>query len=365
MRIRRCRECGFPRSLSKVLKWNNNGTISFTPRKDFYDVLIEADFLSEVFKRIEEKLGVSIQHIVFETERNVIYKSMSGYTEIFPLNILKRMPGGKRLAVKMVARLGGSAGQCNIKIMDYRPGRSMEVILRNPFNRELISAVIVGALEALDNVPFSHTRKTVDGDDVISIRPEPSRPKIAERLTFDTAPAKPGNRSYPLCSRCGVPIQMKDLEWRGDEGIIMDVHRKVRMIFFDSYVPSVVFRELAKELGEEVYPIIIDAQRSLSLKNIRGEFLSALEPGKEMGRDNLYSSVLDTLALRGQGNPVEYSSDGERLSVTMENPFNEYLLAGHLSALYELGEEREASASWEYLDPSTIRFTLLPKNSIN
>jgi hypothetical protein len=82
--------------------------------------------------------------------------------------------------------------------------------------------------------------------------------------------------------------------------------------------------------------------------------------GEEVDRDTFYIAVLDTLALRGQGNPVDYDTSDGVLKVVIENPFQEHLLAGHLSAMYELGEGRKAEASWRKVDPSTLEFTVTP-----
>ncbi len=72
--------------------------------------------------------------------------------------------------------------------------------------------------------------------------------------------------------------------------------------------------------------------------------------------------MLDTIALRGQGNPVDYDASDGNLSVVIENPFDEHCLAGMLSAMFMLGEGRPAVVDWKELDPSTLMFTLSPKN---
>jgi hypothetical protein len=57
---------------------------------------------------------------------------------------------------------------------------------------------------------------------------------------------------------------------------------------------------------------------------------------------------------------VDWSSQGDRFSVVIENPFEEHLLAGHLAAMYELGEGRPAAVTWKELATSTLEFTLVP-----
>jgi len=356
MRIKKCGECGFSWVLAKVIRFNDNGTITQLFNPNFRVVLIEGDFLTEVFQRIETELGLPILHIVFEAQRNASIHTINDNLW-GPLASARWTTFSKRFTVNMFCRLAVWTGQSYAKTVVYKPGWLGEAIVRNPFNRELMAAIIVGAFEALERMPYSHQWYRLGDDDVISIRPEPSRPEIAQRLTFDTPPPKPGKRSYPRCPRCGVP-QLLKLEWHPDEGIIMDTRRNVRMVFLDAYTPVVVFRELAKELGEDIYPIIIEAQRDFSLHHLRQEFLAGGKVGEEVDRDTFYIAVLDTLALRGQGNPVDYDTTDGTLRVVIENPFQEHLLAGLLSAMYELGEGRRAEVSWNYLDPSTLEFTV-------
>ncbi len=364
MKIKKCGKCGFSLALTRIIRINNNGTITGRLDDNFRLSLIEADFLTEIFRRIETELGLPIIHLVFAAQRN----SSTQVINVFLKGAGKTVRWttfGNKFVVKMFCRLAVWSGQGYAETITYESGELGEAIVRNPFNRELMAAVIVGAFESLERRPFSHTWKKLGEDDLISIRPEPSRPEIAERMTFKTYPMKPGWRSYPRCPKCGVPKEL-EYEWRENEGIVMDKRLGVRMVFIDSYVPNVVFRELASELGDDIYPIIIDAQRDLSLRHLREDFLTGgglgegEEAGKALDKEAFYLSVLDTLALHGQGNPVEHSFQEESLRVIIENPFNPHLLAGHLSGMYELGEGRRATVTWKDMDPSTLEFTLIP-----
>jgi hypothetical protein len=358
VKIKRCKGCGFSLALSRVVRFKNNGTIVGRMDENFRLALIEADFFTEIFQRIEEELGLPIQHLVFEAQRNsstevidVFLKGLAGTVRWTPL--------GKRTVVNMFCHLAIWTGQGYAKATTYKSGKLGEAIVRNPFNRELFAAVIVGAFESLDRKPYGFEWKKLDGEDLISIHPEPARPEIAERMTFTKAPMKPGWREYERCPRCKVPRAL-DFEWREDEGTVIDRRHNVRMVFLDHYTPGVVFRELARELGEEVYPIIVEAQREFSLRHLRQEFPVSESIKGEAEREGFYGSVLETLALRGQGNPVESLFKEGTLRVIIENPFDPHLLAGHLSAVYELGEGRPAAVAWEQMDPSSLEFILTP-----
>ncbi len=360
MKIKTCKKCGFSWVLSKIVRFRDNGTIIQIFTSGFRLVLIEANFLTEIFRRIEEELGLPIMHIVFEAQRIASIDTINNVLR-GPMNMVRWTSIGKKTTVNIFCRLAVWSGQSYAKTILYKPGKLGEAVVLNPFNRELMASIIVGAFESLERKPFGHTWKTVDGNDVICIQPEPSRSEIAERLARTYRPLKKGNRSYPRCPRCGVP-QMLNLEWFPDEGRIMDTRRYVRMAFLDAYTAGVVFRELAKELGDEVYTIIIDAQRAFSLRHLREEFLAGGDVGEMVDKDTFYISVLDTMAMRGQGNPVDYDTSDGSLSVVIENPFEEHCLAGMLSAMFMLGEGRPAAVTWQELDPSTLKFTLTPKD---
>jgi len=357
MRIKKCKVCGFPYWLARSLRWTGNGTITIKRRPDFRTLLIEADYLSEIFDRIEEALGVSIHHIVFEAQRNAAKDVIEGNIG-WARFAIRHIPGMRRLIITYFNRMASWSGQGYAETVSDGGKGTGAAIIRNPFNRDIMAAVIVGALESLDEMPYGFRWEKRGGDDVIVVEPSEKRPEISQRLTFTIPPAKPGSRRYQACPGCGVPVLLNSMEWREDEGIIMDTRRGVRMVILEIYTTSVVLRELARELGEDVYPVIVDAQRQFSLTHIRGEFLSGGEPGEGFDKDAFYRDVLDSLALRGQGNPVFWSMEDGRFTVSVENPHNEYILAGHLSALYELAEGRRPEVTWESPDPASVTFTL-------
>lgn len=351
--MKTCKECGFAWALAKTAVWNSSGIITERTDPDFRLMLIEADTFTGLFKRLEDFLGISIQRIVFEAQRSATTGSIDSMLR-GPLSAMRWLPGGKRMVVNLFCRLSLWLGESYARTITYKPGRLGEAVVRNPFQRELMAAIIVGAFESLERRPFEHTWKKAGEDDVISVRPVAGAPELAERMTFAPPKPKPGKRIWECCSRCGAPSALADLEWRDERGEIIDARTGFRMVFLPLYVPHVVFRELEAELGKDIYPVIVDAQREMSKRNIHEEFIGTGRVGKLVKRDKLYQEVLDSLPLRGLGNPVEYVTEGGRFTVTVENPFNEHMIAGHLCAMYELGEGREATVSWQYADPSSL-----------
>lgn len=357
MRIRKCKVCGFPYWLARSLVWNDDGTITSKNRPDFRTLIIEADYLTEIFKKIEGVLGVSIQHIVFEAQRNAAKDVIDGNIDRARWAI-RHVPGVRRLIISYFNRMASWTGQGYARTISYGKAGEGAAIIRNPFNRELMSAVVVGALESLGEEPYDYRWEKRGDDDVIVVEPTGEHPEFAERLTYTIPPVKPGSRRYERCPGCGVPTLLKDLEWQENEGLLIDARNGVRMVILEVYTTGVVLRELARELGEDIYPVIVEAQRHFSLDHIRREFLSGEGAAGGFDREALYRDVLDSIALRGQGNPVKREIDDGRLTVTVENPFDEHILAGHLSALYELAEGRKPQVTWEAAGTSAVTYTL-------
>jgi len=360
MKVKKCKVCGFCIPLARFLRFNDNGTITERLMPDFRAVLIEADFITEVFRRIENDLGVSVQHIVFEAQRAaskaVIDSNIKG------ILAGARLGAAKNITVNMFCQVAVWTGQAYAETVVYKPKKYGEAILRNPFNREIMAAVIVGAFESLEKMPFKHTWVNKHGEELILVRPDTGRPPMADRINIEIVKPKPGDRSFERCPECGVPIGLSGLDWQEDKGIIMEMRRGVRMVFLDSYVPQVVFQELTREFGELVYPTVVDAMKNFSLKWLKAEYLDR-DMELFANREKLYAEVLENIALRGQGNPVGIDLQGGNITVVMENPFNVHILAGHLAAMFELGEGKRADIGWDYLDEATVRFDLAPRRS--
>jgi len=361
--MKKCKKCGFPFILSKLIRWNENGTITMLKNPNQRAVIIEADFLTRLFSNIEDHLGISISHLVFEAQRNASVHTIDSQLSKFPYKSGRWGSLNKRITVNIFCRLAVWLGQSYAEAITYRPGKGGEAIVRNPYNRELMAAIILGAFESLERKPFQHTWKRVGDEDIVSITVSEERPDFSSRLDLEYPELRQGDLFIPQCPSCGMPRELAYLEWREDEGIIIDNRRDERVVFLDGYVPTIVFRELEKELGKAIYPIIIQAEKESALRRIEqlrlADERSGVLPRKE--RDSIYEYALAALPQRGQGNPVRYKYDYLGLEVTVDNPYNEHLLAGSIAALFEAVEGHESEVEWESPQTSRIIFTVRPK----
>jgi hypothetical protein len=319
-------------------------------------VIVESDIFNEVFSRIEEKMGISIGHLVFEAQRDAAREVIDTLIRRPPFNLFRIGPC-RHLVVRYFCRLAAATGQAYAEVLEYKPGAYGEAIIRNPYNRELMAAIVLGAFESLEGSPFVHSWKKVGGDDVIHIEPSGAKPEISERMRVELPPSKANGLPLAKCRICGFPSELGYLEWRENEGKIIDTRRGVRMTFLDGYTPEVVFRELEKELGEDIYPLIVQAQKETTLRHLQDLGLTDRNGvNTETERTARYHKVLEPLPLWGQGYARELRHEPGFLEVVVDNPYSNPLLAGHMAAVFEAVEGRDAEVEWERLDSSTTRF---------
>ncbi len=362
--LMRCRECGFPRMVSFFIKWNDNGTITQLMRKDFRVAVLHFGFLDNLFSNIEAKLGLSIEHIAFEGQRNASKATFAAFTDRMPgAYFFLRPTFAKRVAVEQFNKVGVITGQCHSQTLEYEPGRYGVARIRNPFNFRLMAANVVGAFETLERVPFKYTWEEEAPDTyVIRVEPTGERTEISERLALDYQPTVPGYLAHDRCPRCKVPRALSShLRWLENDGIILDTRTGSRVVMLDGYMVAAVFREMVRELGEEINELLVDAQREWTVDHV-GQ-LGLAETNGAASREDLekaYREYLEDMALYGLGNPVSFSMDDSTVKVKVENPYEVHIIAGTLQGLREALEKSPREVEWSALGRGTVEYSVTP-----
>ncbi len=355
--LKSCGNCGFPRLMTTFLGWDGNGAITVKRLPVFRVVLIEADFFPVLLKSLEEKLGISIRHVAFEAQRHSIRQAITNVLDS-PFRFLAQGKHMKKLTARVFCHIAMLTGTSHARVISYEPGKLGEAVIRNPFDKEMMASIIISAFESLEGVPFQHSWRNQGGDDVITVWPVEKDSHIACRMTHAPLELKTGKRHIKRCQSCGTPSAMRHLKWHNKKGIVSDERDGTRYVLLDAFTPEVIMRELVKELGEDFYPLIVEAYRDFSLPHIQRDHFGV---DRVADRDALYASALELMAARGQGNPVFWSIDGDRLEIVVENPFERHLLGGYFAALFEAVEGMEASAVWECPDSLTAVYTIKPR----
>ena len=362
--MRRCRRCGFPRAISFAIRWGANGTITPVFSKDFRVAIIHHGFIDSLLSSIEAKLGLSIEHIAFEAQLNASRATFDTVGDKVPgLRLAGRLKLVRRIGGEVFHRVAVYTGMCRSWTVEYIPGERGTAVIKNPFNIGLMAANVVGAFEALERIPFSQTWEEESKDSyVIRIEATGEKPEIAERMKVEFSEALPGNIHFDRCPRCKVPWAMANsLKWIESEGTIVDMRTGARVIFLDAYMVTTVLREMASELGDEIYDLVVEAQRDWTTDHVAELGLSGgngpLSPAE---LEAAYRDYLEMLPLYGYGNPVSFNMSESTVQVVVENPYEPSILAGTFQGLFEALEKRKSSVSWEKPRRGAVSFTIAP-----
>lgn len=359
MHYRRCGVCGVPRITARFNRWLPNGTIVSMGDPRVRQLFFEADLLPEVRRRISEGLGFPVNRIFYEAERNSVRIVVEALLKSPVVRTTLRIPPFKRGAVRFFHSLSGLTGTSHTRTVEYKPGKFGVARIKNPWDLDLMAAVVVGAFEALEGLPLRSFWKKEGDEYILRVEVTPSKPELSERLEFDYPPVKDGDYRHHRCPRCGVPLDIRHMEWKEEEGLITDRRRGIRMLNWEAFSLYVVTRELVRELGEDVIPIIIDAERDYTLKMLEDVGLSGAPEEK---RSEMLQEMLSLLPLYGQGlaTDVEFTAGGA-LRVWIDNPYDIYFMAGRLAAFYEAMEGKRARVDWTATEPSAVSYILAPE----
>jgi hypothetical protein len=335
--------------VSRMNRWESNGTIVSRGDSRIRQVFYEADLLPELRRRISEGVRFPV---------NSVCTVISALIQSQVVRATLRISPFKHGVVRFFNNMAWMTGTASSKTVEYHSGKYGVARMRNPWDLDLMAAVVVGAFEALEGKPLRSFWKKEDGYHLLRVEVTESKPELSSRLEVEYPPVKEGDYRHHRCPRCGIPLEIRHMEWHEDEGLIIDKRRGIRMLDWEGLTLSVVTRELIRELGDEVIPIIVDAERDYTLKMLQD--LGLTSPSEET-RSELLQEMLSLLPLYGQGlaTDVEYTSGGV-LRVWVDNPYSEQFMAGKLAAFYEAMEGKRARVDWSEAGTSSVSYILSP-----
>ena len=366
--IARCESCGVPKLISGVFKWEDSGIISISYSPGARMVFYESGNIDNVFRGVEEQIGVPIEHIVMERKRRDTRKFME---RVFSQEAerLASIMGGKSVdkvsavqpdrrqeildlgttvntqatTIGMVYGYGDITFSSLWELWETFPWRTQ--IIRNPYSVIFFSADMLATVEAFEQRDMRVKYEKIGNETyLLAVNPGEHPMELKERLKRKTYGIKPGDISHEICPGCGVPLDVARCRWDLEEGIIVDPLTGRRMALFDPAAMDTVFDDLEAELGESVPDAIIEAQRRYGKRS--------------MSADNWRRSGYDFkswAALRGLGNITRFKADEKRLSLTLENPSMHLALVGMAQALYELAWGADSSTSdWHHINDGDL-----------
>jgi hypothetical protein len=363
-----CESCGVPKLISSVFGWDDNGIISISYSPGARMVFYESENIDNIFRGVEELIGLSIEHIVMERKRRDTRRFMErvfaneiktlasiiGEEQIDRVSSVDPERRQEVLAIgdivnTQATNLGMVYGYGDIefsdlwKVRDTFPWRTQ--IIRYPYSVIFFAADMLATVEAFEQRDMRiEYEKTEDDAYLLSAEPGKHLISLQERLKREHHNLKPGNISYERCPDCNIPTPISRCRWVMKEGIIIDPDTGRRMAFFDPAAVDAVFEDLEAELGGEISQAIIEAQRR------SGKLSMSADNWKRSGYD-----FKSWAALRGLGNITAFKADEKRLTLTLENPSMCLAMVGMAVALYELAWGAENSShEWHRTDDGDL-----------
>ncbi|MEJ5186839.1 MAG: hypothetical protein WHT46_07140 [Candidatus Geothermincolales bacterium] len=367
----RCPDCGVPSFIGRELDWGTDGVIHLrrSPRNRM--VLFESNVIDNLFRGIEELIGLPIEHIVIESRRREVRRYMEGVFPAWSRRLMMRLneglsglplfrtwghlirnPIGKAVAGKafQVGKVYGygEAGWGPLwEAKDVHPWRVIPV--REPYSVLFYAAEILATVEAFEGRDM-WVRYEQEGDDtwVFTVYPAEHPVELGGRLRRRRYAFREGDLVLEKCPRCGVPREVGRMTWDLQRGIITDGDTGRRLAIFGPHALDSVISDLEEELGEEIPQVVVEAQRRYVKSRV------AQENWRRRG-----TTFARMAAVRGLGYVADFEVDEKRLRVRILNSCMPYICVGMAKALYELAMGRESSeAHWNLSDDGELEIAV-------
>ncbi|MEW6555121.1 MAG: hypothetical protein AB1384_12650 [Actinomycetota bacterium] len=352
-RIKLCPGCGVPKRITRENIWQSNGKIVSRKDPSHRMVFIEDDSICGVFGRIEEILGLSIERIIVESERKLAYD----YVSHFVPGIVRKFVRLTHidLSSRSTALQGQLMGFGDIEIISKRlkgdEGDYIKLGVKNAWFPAALSGIVAGSMEALIGKECAATYEEISPGYYEFTTSVSTRDRVLEeRLPLPEYSNKEGDITLERCGTCGGPAALKGFEWQIGPGMIANRQSGQRVVLTGPGEYETIFKELEKELGEDITRAVIEAQRGF----VKGGPLSA-EDTRDPAR------LRTQLAFRGLGNLAECEWVDGRMRMRLENPCIAPVLIGLALGLFEQATGGGGLADWEQAADGDLDIEISPR----
>jgi hypothetical protein len=358
--LRTCRECGFPLKFARYFDWRSDGTIIGTHRVKGQSriTFLECGELEGLFQDLSVMLGVSIDHILIEAEKNI----GKAFYESTPLRFLRFAPHSPRMRPEWVAKASvrivrnevAGLGSGVIRAEYYRAGESMVIRIANPCFIERTVGNTVGIYESIERVRGVEYDYAIEDSELVIRMKNPSGPTetLADtRLALDPIMPAEGSVRFDRCAVCGVPLAASGwFQWDFGRGSITNRVTGKREVTGAAQTVSAMLRELEAELGEEVLGLLYDCQKEITHQRLARDYADA-------GGD-FWERFLFEGAVRGLGHPADFRLEDGAVTVRIINAYQHTLYAAKIAAAFEFSTGAQSSIEWETRRPYMAAFTV-------
>jgi len=341
--VSRCRDCGAPTYTRIFRRWNSDGTVTGRLSSGVRICHIEAGEVCSLVRGISEKIGYPIDRIVVEGERkaarNITNETLASGHGI--LSVLARSPGGTPVTLKMSLDVSRSVGYGSPEVLRYIRGKEFDVRVDNPFCVPVVVGDIWGNFESIHRITAGV--ESEESDDSVTIHLRKLSDEVIEehpgRLALKKMATMTGEVAFDRCERCGIPRDVtRSIEWDVERGQVTSRKTGRREVTIMVEAVNAIINELTEELGDEI-PVMVE--------QVEQDYIAGVMSGSSMPattRD--YGILLDELRIMGMGNPVTVEKTDNTLSVVINNPFCEPLLAGRVGGYYRALEKVKPEVKW-------------------
>lgn len=325
-------------------------------------VFLSASMYDDIVDNLNLEVGVPIWHLVYESYRNVGRMSLETmFEENSLLNRLRKYKWMRQIVGLFFNELATVMGYCLSRTGERLSDTSHTAYIKNPFNLYCVAGSVVSALEALRGIPYDCTWEELCLNEyMITVNVIGKRPEICERLIDEPPTVAEGAVSLERCRSCGMPLRAAELfEWKKDEGKMINRKSDDRWCAFVSTTLPPIIRELARELGDNIYDSLITSQCKWTISHL--DRLGVIDADSILDNEKAeeaFLKYLDDFPVFGYGNPTVIDEEDGSCSITIENPFFIEMIAGILLGLYRGLIAAEAEIKWKTLDENKVTYTL-------
>ena len=353
--IERCPECGVPMQTVTAHAWLAGGIIVQSNDRDHRMVIIECENLDPLYKGIEEIIGVPIERIIVETKRRATSEYIG---RLIPAEVKEMIQKHEISVEPMIGALNVTSavmGYGNTTLVGYRfEGDDDDFVserISEPYSVPLWCGDLTGSTEAVTGMDNDVTYEMESADTmVVTTRPAEHPAQFQGRLEIRKFGFAEGGIELERCPACGGPAALSAFEWHDERGVIISRETGRRVAMLGPAYQDAIFSELAKELGDTIPQVIVEAQRRF----VKTGFYTIEEIQDEEG-------FRRQLALRGLGELQELKLGEGGLKVRIRNAALHLMLVGLLQGYYETATRSESEVAWEMGDDGTLEVTITLK----
>ncbi len=336
---------------ARYFDWRSDGTILGTDRVKLQSriTFLELGEMEGLFDDLSMMIGVSIDHILIEAEKNV-GKAFYASTPLRYLRYAPRKPALRpawvaRAAVRAVRSDVAGLGGGIIRAESYDPHGSMVLKISNPVFVARTVGNSVGIYESIERVRGVDYQYRIDNGDLLltmthPVEGPPSEPLSETRLAPDPVVPGEGPVRYERCGRCGTPAEASaTLEWDLSRGTITNRRTGKRLSVGAVQSVKAMMRELEKELGEDVLKPLHECQRQITRQQLERD---AFQRG-----DDFWNRFFHTCALKGLGYPSSFAAEEDSITVEITNPYETTLFAARVASGFEYLTGEISRLDWE------------------